>query len=317
MFREIRQSIDADMGRLPLAAGVSARPVEAGGVRAILCEREGGADDPFLVYFHGGGYCLASALAYRSHGSHLAKACRARVLLVDYRLAPEHPFPAAVEDGLAAYRWVLESGASPARVVIGGDSAGGGITGAVLLAAPGRSLPRPAGGLCLSPWVDLTNRADSYKTRARSDRSFSKSSAENFVGLYLPEGDATDPLASPVFGDWTGGPPLLVLASDAEVLHDDAARLAEVARAAGVEVEYHVYRGMPHVWQVFYPTLPETVQAVEQIAAFVARVTRLPLPLYPCSSPRGGRASPAGASRRSTARARKLAPSGSASSLKS
>jgi epsilon-lactone hydrolase len=272
-FQDIREGIDADMGRLPLAEGTEARHVDAGGVPAMLCERTGGAHDPFLVYFHGGGYCIASALAYRSFGSHLAKVCRARVLLVDYRLAPEHPFPAAVEDGFAAYRWVLDQGVQPSQVVIGGDSAGGGITAAVLLAARGRSLPLPAGGVCLSPWVDLTNSAASYRTHARSDPSFSKASAENYAAQYLPHGDLTDPLASPVFGDWEGSPPLLVLVSDAEVLYDDATRLADVARAAGAEVEYHEYPSMPHVWPFFYPSWPESQHALEQIAAFVTRVT--------------------------------------------
>jgi epsilon-lactone hydrolase len=272
-FQEIREGIDADMGRQPLAEGTEARHVDAGGVPAILCERTGGAHDPFLVYFHGGGYCIASALAYRSFGSHLAKVCRARVLLVDYRLAPEHPFPAAVEDGFAAYRWVLDEGVQPSQVVIGGDSAGGGITAAVLLAARGRSLPLPAGGVCLSPWVDLTNSAASYRTHARSDPSFSKASAENYTAQYLPHGNVTDPLASPVFGDWEGSPSLLVLVSDAEVLHDDASRLADVARAAGAEVEYHEYPSMPHMWPFFYPSWPESQQALEQIAAFVTRVT--------------------------------------------
>jgi len=272
-FQEIREGIDAEMGRLPLAEGTEARHVDAGGVPAILCERTGGAHDPFLVYFHGGGYCIASALAYRSFGSHLAKVCRARVLLVDYRLAPEHPFPAAVEDAFAAYRWVLDQGVQPSQVVIGGDSAGGGITAAVLLAARGRSLPLPAGGVCLSPWVDLTNSAASYRTHARSDPSFSKASAENYTAQYLPHGNVTDPLASPVFGDWVGSPSLLVLVSDAEVLHDDATRLADVARAAGAEVEYHEYSSVPHVWPFFYPSWPESQRALEQIAAFVTRVT--------------------------------------------
>lgn len=261
------------MGALPLAAGTTARDIDADGVPAILCERDGANDDVVFIYFHGGGYRIASALAYRSYGTHLASACRVRVLLVDYRLAPENKFPAAVDDAVASYRWVLAQGTSANRVVIGGDSAGGGLTAALLLSARDHGLPRPAGGVCLSPWVDLTNTAFTYETRADTDTMFSKSAADQAAGLYLDGHDPTDPLASPVFGDWSGIPPLLIQVGDVEVLLDDAARLADAARQAGVDVEHHVYAEMPHVWQLQYPAFPETVEAVDEIAAFIARVT--------------------------------------------
>jgi acetyl esterase/lipase len=273
-IQELRDRIDANMGQLPLADGTTAREIDTNGVRSILCERADGTDDPMLVYFHGGGYRIASALAYRAYGSNLAKACRARVLLVDYRLAPENPFPAAVDDAVAAYRWVLDQGVPPARVVIAGDSAGGGLTAALLLASRARSLPPPAGGVCLSPWVDLTNTAASYETRAEVDKLFSRAAATEAAGLYLAGADPTDPLASPVFGDWRGLPPLLILVGDAEVLLDDAARLALVAREAGGDVEHVVYPDMPHVWQLNYPAFPEAVEAVERIGAFISRVTK-------------------------------------------
>jgi acetyl esterase/lipase len=272
-LNELRARIDANMGNLPLADGTSATEVDANGVHAILCTRDGGDGDPVFVYFHGGGYRLASALAYRAYGSHLAKAAQARVLLVDYRLAPENPFPAAVDDALAAYQWVLDNGTPASRVVIGGDSAGGGLTAALLLAAKDRGMPLPAGGVCLSPWVDMTLTADTYETRAAVDKLFSKASAEEASTIYLVGHDPKDPLVSPVFGAWAGMPPLLIQVGDAEVLLDDAAQLASVAAAAGVDVEHHVYAEMPHVWQLSYPAYPEAVDAVTQIGEFVRRVT--------------------------------------------
>jgi monoterpene epsilon-lactone hydrolase len=270
---ELRDRIEAAMGALPLADGTTAEPVDAHGVGAVLCTRAGGDDDPWVIYFHGGGFRMCSAQSYRAHGSHLAAALRARVLVVDYRLAPEHPFPAAVTDVVAAYRWVLDQGVAPGRIVAGGDSAGGGLTASLLLAARRDGLPLPAGGILLSAWVDLTNSADSYSRHAETDKLFGRTSADEAAALYLAGHDPRDPIASPVFGDWTGMPPLLVLNGSIETLFDDSVRITETARAAGVDVTHSVYEGMPHVWQTSYPAFPEAVQAVEEMAAFVARVT--------------------------------------------
>lgn len=272
--QELRARIDASMGNLPLAEGTSAKEIDAGGVPAIVVTRDAGQDDPTFLYFHGGGYRIASALAYRSYGSHLASACKARVVLVDYRLAPENPFPAAVDDAVASYRWLLDDGVPANRIILGGDSAGGGLTAALLLAAKQQGLPLPAGAVCLSPWVDLTITADSYDTRKDTDKMFGREAALAARELYLGDHDPTDPLASPVFGEWSGMPPLLIQVGDTESLLDDAARLAATATAAGVDVEHHVYPDMPHVWQLNYPAYPEAVDAVNEIAAFIARVTR-------------------------------------------
>ncbi|MCB1005543.1 MAG: alpha/beta hydrolase [Acidimicrobiales bacterium] len=272
-IQELRDRIEGAMGNLPLVDGTSAEDVDAGGVTTVLCTRDGGEADPWLVYFHGGGYRICSARAYRAHGSHLAAACKARVLLVDYRLAPEHPFPAAVDDAVQVYRWVLDQGVAPGRIVAGGDSAGGGLTAALLLAAKRDGLPVPAGGILLSGWLDLTNEADSYTRNAATDTMFPKSSAEEAAELYLQGHDPRDPLASPVFGDWSGMPPLLVLNGGIESLYDDSERITEIAVDAGVDVTHSVYDDMPHVWQTNYPAFPEAVAAVEEMAAFVARVT--------------------------------------------
>ena len=270
---ELRARIDENQARLPLAEGVAAREVDAGGVAAILLEPEGIEAPPDLLYFHGGGYRIGSAVGWRSYGSHLARACGARVLLADYRLAPEHPFPAAVEDAAAAYAWLLDSGAAPERAVLAGDSAGGGLAAAALIDVRGRGRPSPAGGVLISPWADLTNRAETFRTRADADQLFSLRQANEAAGLYLQGRDPTDPLASPVFADWSGAPPLLIHVGDAEVLLDDAQLLARRAREAGVDVRLRVYAEMPHVWHLSYPAFPEAVKAVDEIAAFVAEVT--------------------------------------------
>jgi epsilon-lactone hydrolase len=270
---ERRERMETTMGRLPLADGTTATPGDAGGVQVISCARDEGPDDPALLYFHGGGYRLGSAASYRAYGSQLARACSARVVLVDYRLAPEHPFPAAVDDALVAYRWLLGRQPSHGRIVVAGDSAGGGLAAALGLRARDEGMPLPAGVICLSPWADLTNTAGSYTRCAESDALFSKLSADEAAGLYLHGADPTHPLVSPLRGDWRGLPPLFIQASQCEVLTDDATGLAGNARRAGVDVELHLYDDMPHVWQVHYPIFPEAVQAVEQIGAFIARVT--------------------------------------------
>jgi acetyl esterase/lipase len=270
---ELRQRIDDSMSVLPLAEGIEATAVDAGGVPAIECRPVDVTDDaPVLVYLHGGGFRIGSALAYRAYGSHLAKRLGGRVLLVDYRRAPEHPYPAALDDAVTAFRWVIDSGTDAAKVAVGGDSAGGGLAASLAL----RTLadgPGPAALVCLSPWVDLTVTAATYDTNATSDTMFSRTSAETAGPMYLGDADAKDPLVSPIFGDWTGAPPLLIQVGTIEVLLDDSKRLAEVASSAGVDVTLRTYDDMPHVWQMSYPAFPEAVEAVEELTSFVRAAT--------------------------------------------
>jgi acetyl esterase/lipase len=269
---ELRRSAEKLMGALPLAVGVEVTEIDADRVRVLECARVGASDQAVLLYFHGGGYRLGSADVFRGYGTHLASACRARVLLVDYSLAPEHPFPAALTEATRVYRWLIDSGLPAGRLVVGGDSAGGGLAAALLLEIAARGLPRPAGGVLLSPWADLRNTADSFRSRASTDAMFSLASATEAARLYLAGHPATDPLVSPVLGDWTGAPPILVHVSDAEVLRDDAENLRRAAHAAGVDVRCHVFAGMPHVWHLGIPHQAAAVEAVREIAAFIARV---------------------------------------------
>ena len=222
-----------------------------------------------VLYLHGGGYVIGSPRSHRHLAAAIASAAGASALLLDYRLAPEHPYPAAVEDATAAYRWLLDQAIAPARIVIAGDSAGGGLTVATLMALREAGVPLPAGGVCISPWVDLTCGGASYATKAAADPIVRRDGVErDGPGLSRRHPPRT-PLASPLFADLRGLPPLLIHVGSDEVLLDDAVQLAERARAAGVDATLEVYERMIHVWHWFLPMLDEAQTAVEAIGRFV------------------------------------------------
>jgi phosphinothricin tripeptide acetyl hydrolase len=227
--------------------------------------------DAVLLYLHGGGYVVGSPRSHRHLAAAIAAAAGTSGLLLDYRLAPEHPFPAAVDDAVAAYRWILDGGVEPARVAIAGDSAGGGLTLATLLAVRDGGLPPPAAAACISPWVDLTCSSGSYAEKAASDPIVRQPGISQMAGLYLGGADPRTPLASPLFADLAGLPPLLVQVGSEEMLLDDAVGLADRARAAGVETALEVWPDMIHVWHWFLPMLDEARAAVEGIAAFIRK----------------------------------------------
>lgn len=226
-------------------------------------------EDVIVLYLHGGGYVIGSNRSHRHLAAAIASAAASRALLLDYRLAPEHPFPAAVDDAVAAYRWLLERRVAPSRMAIAGDSAGGGLTVATLVALRDAGLPLPAAGVCISPWVDLTCSAASYTKNAGSDPIVQRSSVVEMAAAYLHGADPTTPLASPLFADLRGLPPLLIHVGSGELLLDDAEGLAERARAAGVDATVDVWEHMIHVWHWFLPMLDEASAAIEKIGAFV------------------------------------------------
>ena len=226
-----------------------------------------------VLYLHGGGYVIGSPRSHRHLAAAIATAGAANALLLDYRLAPEHPFPAAVDDALAAYRWLLDQGIAPGHVVIGGDSAGGGLTVATLLALRDAALPLPAAGVCISPWVDLTCSGGSYHTKAEADPIVTRASVGEMATAYLGATDPRAPLASPLFADLRGLPPLLIHVGSDEVLLDDAVQLAARAQQAKVEATLEVWDRMIHVWHWFLPMLDEAQSAVDSIGRFIrARV---------------------------------------------
>jgi len=258
---------------MPAPADVKCIPVNAGGVPAEWIVAPGAAEDRFLLYLHGGGYVLGSINTHREMISRLSRAAGVRALALDYRLAPENPFPAAVDDATAAYRWLLSQGAKPERTAIAGDSAGGGLTLAALVAIRDAKLPLPGVGVCLSPWTDMEGVGASMMSKAKEDPVVQKEGLLGMAKLYLGGADTKSPLAAPLHADLRGLPPLLIQVGSAETLLDDSTRVAERAKAAGVKVDLEVWNEMIHVWQLFAPILPEGQEAIAKIGTFIREHT--------------------------------------------
>jgi len=272
-IEQLRAGLEVMAGAFAAPADVSSQCVDAGGVPAEWVVTPEAAPNRVIFYLHGGGYVMGSINTHRSLAVNLSRAAAARVLLVDYRLAPEHPHPAAVEDATAAYRWLLASGVAPSRIVIAGDSAGGGLTMATLVALRDAHTPLPAAGVCLSPWVDLEGLGDSMTSKAAVDPMVQRDPLKRMAAAYLGSHNARTPLAAPLYADLSGLPPLLIQVGTAETLLDDSTRLAERARKANVEVRLDPWEDMIHVFQAFAPLLPEAGQAIERIGAFVRERT--------------------------------------------
>jgi monoterpene epsilon-lactone hydrolase len=226
------------------------------------------AKNGVLLYFHGGGYVSCSPQTHRPITTALARLTQCCVFSLKYRLAPEHPFPAAVDDAAAAFQWLVESGVPPEKIAVAGDSAGGGLAIAVMLRLRERGLALPACAIGLSPWVDLTGGGKYRNTD--SCAMFQPKDVAIFSGLYLNGASPESPEASPVFADLTGLPPLLIHASSTELLLHDAVLLHEKALQAGVKSTLSVYPGLPHAWQIFFGVIPEARIALEQIASFIS-----------------------------------------------
>ncbi|MDE0777326.1 MAG: alpha/beta hydrolase [Nocardioides sp.] len=262
-----RAAYDGLGGLLPAAEGVPVESVDVGGVPA---EWIGTGDGPVVVYAHGGGYCIGSLDSHRPMLTHLASAVSGRVLAVDYRLAPENPFPAALDDACAAYRWVLAGGMDPSRVVLAGDSAGGGLTLATLVALRDAADPLPAAGVCLSPWADLTQSGATMSEKSDVDPMVHAEDLDRWATAYAGSGnDPGAPGLSPLFADLSGLPPLLVEVGTAEVLLDDARRVVERARAAGVDVTLFEGEDLIHVWHFFAGAVPEADEGIVRVARFI------------------------------------------------
>jgi len=245
--------------------GIAGEWTQAGG--AGETRNSGGAPAGTILYLHGGGYMACSPKTHRAITA--AYALRGiKVFTPDYRLAPEHPFPAALDDALAAYKGLLALGTPPAKLAISGDSAGGGLTLALLLAIKAEGLPMPSSALAFSPWTDLAITGATIQSNLARDSMLHGNTMKDGASFYLGGADAMNPLASPLYGDLAGLPPLFITVGEAEVLRDDATRFADKARAAGVRVQIKVWDNMPHVWQLFQLFLPEARAAMDEAAAF-------------------------------------------------
>ena len=266
-----RVAFEETMSQFALDEDITCHPTAVGGVPGEWISAPEAAEDRALLYLHGGGYVIGSMRGYRVMLSHLSRATGAKVLGIEYRLAPEFPFPAAVNDSVAAYRDLLAQGFDPRRIVVAGESAGGGLTIATLVALRYLGEPLPACAVCMSPWVDLEGLGDSMTANAEIDPVVGKDMLGFMAGLYLGDKDPRTPLAAPLYADLRDLPPLLIQVGTAETLIDDSNRLAERAKAAGVEVELEAWEDMIHAWQIFAPILPEAQQAIDGIGAFAKK----------------------------------------------
>jgi acetyl esterase/lipase len=270
----------------PPPPGTAVEPADAGGVPAEWVIAAGVAAGRVLLYLHGGAYQIGSPATLRPMIALLSGAAQARVLSIDYRLAPEHPFPAAVDDAVAAYRSLVRGGTDPASIAIAGDSAGGGLALATLVALRDAGEPLPAAAVALSPWTDLALTGDSLRTRAGVDVMLKPDGMRETAATYLAGADPRHPHASPLYADLHGLPPILIHVGDAELILDDSTRFATRARAAGVDITLEVWDEMPHVWHAFAGLLPESDQAIRRIGDWL----RARLPAGLAGFPRAGAA---------------------------
>lgn len=268
----LRARLDRLSGPLVRWTNLQYEPVEGAPVPAEWVYDKDVSSERTVLYLHGGGYCVGSIVTHRVLAGEVARASQARALVLDYRLAPEDPFPAAVEDSVAAYVWLLDQGTDPGQVVLAGDSAGGGLVLSTLVSLRDRGVVLPAAGVCLSPWTDMSLSGESIAGNAGNDLVLTEEMLRVFAGHYLGETDPCHPLASPLYADLAGLPPLFVQASKNEILFDDARRAAERAREAGVEVVLDMWEEMVHVWQSYAAFIPESREAIARIGAFVVRV---------------------------------------------
>lgn len=269
-IEEMRAGYEEMAALFPVADDIRREVTSAGGVAAEWISAPNASEECTLLYLHGGGYVIGSINTHRDLVSRLSRASGVRGLALDYRLAPEHPFPAAIEDATAAYRWLLESGSAPESIVIGGDSAGGGLTIATLLTLRDAGDPMPAAAACLSPWVDLEGVGASMTSKAAEDPMVQRNGLLEMAAAYLAGHDAKAPTASPVHASLEGLPPLLIHVGTAETLLDDSIRLAQSAQRDGVSVELETWDEMIHVFQAFAPMLPEGQQSIEKIGKFLS-----------------------------------------------
>ncbi|KEO86880.1 hypothetical protein EH30_04410 [Erythrobacter sp. JL475] len=265
---ELRVAFDA-MGEITLPdPSIAFEAVNANGVPCEIGVAPGSRTDATIFYLHGGGYVIGSLASHRGLLSRLGQAAAMRTLAVDYRLAPEHPFPAAVDDAATAYQWLIDSGTPPEKIVFAGDSAGGGLAVATMLRCKSAGLPLPRAAVLFSPFADMGTSGQSIIENRPRDVLVTEGVAPSMAETYLAGADPRSPEASPIYGDLTDLPPILIQVSSHEVLLDDSLRLLRAAILADVKVHLRVYQGLPHVWQLFTGMLDEGQAALDEAGAF-------------------------------------------------
>lgn len=251
--------------------GMKVEPVDAPVRGEWISHPKAASGDKVIYYLHGGGYISGSAKTGRPLAAPLARQTGVRIFSLDYRLAPEHHFPAGLDDAVAGYRWLLSKGIEPANLSVMGDSAGGGMTLALAMRIRDAGEPLPASLVCLSPWTDMTGESASIKANADCDPMFVADDVHRYADAYLGNQSRLDPLASPLLGNLTGLPRMLIQVGRNETLLDDARSLDAKVRAAGGASELHIYEGVPHGWHFGAPFVPESRAALREIAGFIGR----------------------------------------------
>ncbi|MHC4481536.1 MAG: alpha/beta hydrolase [Planctomycetota bacterium] len=268
-LEEQRAYVERQGRRVNMPTGVGVERMSIGDMYAEWLQPREARRDRALLYLHGGGYVMGSCETHRALAARIAVSGGAPALLINYRVAPEHPFPAALEDAQTAYGWLLASGIEPPRIALAGDSAGGGLALALALSLRDGAGPPPAGIACLSPWVDLTVSGESMTTGAKADPLITRQASVLNASRYAGQHDPAAPLISPLFADLRGLPPLLIQVGQHEVLLSDSERLAEQARQSGVDATLEVWSGMWHVWQAYAGFIPDAQRAIDKVGAFI------------------------------------------------
>jgi acetyl esterase/lipase len=270
-LQQMRAAYEAMHAQFSPPPEIAVQPVNAGGVPSLLLGSQP-EQSATLLHLHGGGYVLGSAFGYRPLAGALAAAAETTVLLPEYRLAPEHPFPAAVEDSVRAYQWILDSGAEPGQVTVSGDSAGGGLVLSLLLTLREQGLPLPGGAILLCPGVDLSGGTILDRVTSTVDIETARQQLERCAAAYLAGHPIDDPIVSPLKADLTGLPPMLVQAATGDLAVEDAHQITNRARSHGVDVRLELFPVETHVFQLFWAFLPEAADALRQAGEFaVAR----------------------------------------------
>jgi epsilon-lactone hydrolase len=264
-----RTKLKSQVALLKTLVPFKAQSLNVNGVRAEWIQPAGELKERVLLYLHGGAYFSGSIEIHRIIAANTGWAAKAEVLLIDYRLAPENPFPAALEDAQSAYGWLLEQGYSAGKLIVAGDSAGGGLALALMLELRDQALPLPSALVCYSPWTDLAMAGESYTTNKRADLTLDKIALRQAANYYLGNINARTPKASPIYGDLSDLPPMLIQVGSDEILLSDSTDLAGRARSAGVEVKLEIWPGMQHEWQFIASLLPEGRQALENVARYI------------------------------------------------
>lgn len=266
--RRATRSVVMGLPSSPLYTETQFEKLTVSGVPAEWFRRSDAAGGRTILYLHGGGYAIGGIDTHRDLIARLCRASRSTALAIDYRLAPEHPFPAQIEDSVGAYRFLLDAGVDPKRLVIGGDSAGGGLAIATLVKARELSLPMAAACVCLSPWVDLEGLGGSMDENDRYDYIFRRA-INQYRKRFVDDANVRHPMAAPLYADLRGLPPLLIQVGSAETLLDDSLRIAEKARNEGVDVTLRVWEDMIHVWQLFAFMVPQGAAALDEMGVFI------------------------------------------------